>query len=88
VPVPAARGVEGELAFVLNVPDHRYELDLDPATRSGSIRRLVEDRVRGVEQLWSERRTIRRLLEEQAAAAHDSGASYSAASRCRPTRAR
>ncbi|WP_310962032.1 hypothetical protein [Nocardioides terrisoli] len=78
MPVPAAAGLEGKLAFTITVPDSWYELDLEPATRRESIRRLVEERVRDTD-LWDQRRTLQKLLEEQSGFAHESGATYCAA---------
>lgn len=66
------------LGFTITVPETWYELDLDPATRSGSIRGLVEDHVRG-SQLWDQRHALVRLMEEQAERARAAGASYCAA---------
>jgi len=60
------------------VPDSWYELELHPALREDAIRRLVEERVRDVAELWPQRGAIRHLLTEQAAQAWDSGASYCA----------
>lgn len=75
---PAVAGVEGRLAYTIAVPASWYELDLEPATRADSIRRLVEDRTRGDDAMWEQRRGLERLLLEQAQAARESGATYCA----------
>lgn len=75
---PAVAGIEGRLAYTITVPDSWFELDLEPATREASIRRLVEDRVRGNDTMWAQRHAIEKLLTEQARAAHESGATYCA----------
>ena len=55
---PATAGLEGRAGFALTVPDSWFEIDLDPATRDDAIRRLVEDRVRGNDALWEQRRGV------------------------------
>lgn len=75
---PAVAGLEGRLGFAITVPDSWYELDLQPATRDESIRLLVEDRVRGNDELWAQRRPIAALVGRHAAAAYDTGATYAA----------
>lgn len=75
---PAVRGLEGRLGFAITVPDSWYELDLQPATRDESIRLLVEDRVRGNDELWAQRRAIATMVGRYAAAAYDAGATYAA----------
>jgi hypothetical protein len=75
---PAAAGLEGRLGFAVTVPESWFELDLHPATRDESIRVLVEDRVRGQQDLWEARQGIIRILREEAGTAWDSGAAYAA----------
>lgn len=75
---PAVAGIEGRLAYTITVPETWFELDLEPATREASIRRLVEERVRGNDTMWEQRHAIEKLLGEQARAAHESGATYCA----------
>lgn len=75
---PAVAGLEGRLGFSITVPDTWFEIDVDPATRDESIRRLVEDRVRGHQQMWEARHGITRILRQQARQAHDAGATYCA----------
>lgn len=71
---PAIAGLEGRLGYTILVPDSWYELDLHPATREESIRRLVSERLDDPEQ----RGGLQRLLLEQARQARDSGATYCA----------
>ena len=75
---PALLGLEGRFGYVVRVPDSWYEIDVHPATRDESIRVLVEDRVRGVDDLWRERRSMITFLRQQAKAAWDAGATYCA----------
>ena len=75
---PALLGVEGRVGYVVRVPDSWYEIDVHPATRDDAIRVLVEDRVRGNDDLWRERRSIITFLRQQAAAAWEAGATYCA----------
>jgi hypothetical protein len=75
---PAVAGVEGRLAYVLTVPETWFELDVEPATRETSARRLVEERVRGNETMWEQRHAIQKVLVEQARAAYEAGATYCA----------
>ncbi|MET0930195.1 MAG: hypothetical protein ABWX74_11785 [Aeromicrobium sp.] len=75
---PAVAGIEGRLAYTIAVPGSWFELDLEPATREASIRRLVEERVRGNGAMWEQRHAIQKVLVEQARAAHESGATYCA----------
>lgn len=75
---PATAGLEGRLGFTISVPQSWYELELDPARSDQAIRQLVEDRVRGNDTMWSQRHAIHRLLVQQAADAHASGATYAA----------
>ncbi|WP_127479577.1 hypothetical protein [Nocardioides pantholopis] len=75
---PAVAGLEGRLGYVISVPQSWYELELRPGVRDQAIPRLVEERVRGNEELWAQRRGIEKLLLEHAARAWDSGATYAA----------
>jgi hypothetical protein len=75
---PALLGLEGRVGYVVRVPDSWYDIDVHPATRDDSIRVLVEDRVRGNDDLWRERRSIITFLRQQAKAAYDAGATYCA----------
>jgi len=75
---PAVRGLGGRLGFAITVPESWYELDLQPASREESIRLLVEDRVRGSDEMWAQRRPIAALATRYAAAAYDAGATYAA----------
>lgn len=75
---PATAGLEGRLGFTISVPQSWYELELDPARSDQAIRQLVEDRVRGNDTMWPQRHAIHRLLVQQAADAHASGATYAA----------
>jgi hypothetical protein len=75
---PAVAGLEGRTGFAVTVPDSWFEIDLAPATRDESIRRLVEDRVRGNQELWESRQGIIRILRDEAAKAWDTGAAYAA----------
>ena len=75
---PAVAGLEGRLGFSITVPDSWFEIDVQPATRDESIRRLVEDRVRGNQPMWDARRGIIRLLRQQARQAWEAGATYCA----------
>lgn len=75
---PAVGDLAGRLGFAVSVPESWYELELHPALREDAIRRLVEERVRDVAELWPQRGAIQRLLVEQAAQAWDAGASYCA----------
>lgn len=71
-PLPAGLG------FSLAVPSTWWELDVDPATRTSSLERLVEQQVRDVPELRPHRTALGRLLREQAQHAWDAGASYCA----------
>jgi hypothetical protein len=75
---PAVAGLEGRIGFSLTVPDSWFEVDVHPATRDESIRRLVEDRVRGHQEMWEARHGITRLLRRQARRAGEAGAAYCA----------
>jgi hypothetical protein len=75
---PATAGLEGRLGFSITVPDTWFELDVAPATRDESIRRLVEERVRGNHQMWDVRHGITRILRDEARKAYDAGATYAA----------
>jgi len=75
---PAVAGLEDRIGFAITVPGSWFELDLAPATRDESLRVLVEDRVRGNQDLWESRQSIVRILREEAARAWDSGAAYAA----------
>lgn len=75
---PAVAGLEGRLGFSITVPDTWFEVDVDPATREDAIRRLVEDRVRGHQQMWDARHGITKILRGQARQAYDAGATYCA----------
>lgn len=75
---PAVAGLEGRLGYVISVPQSWYELELRPGVRDQAIRRLVEDRVRGNDVMWAQRRSIEKLLVEHAARAWESGATYAA----------
>jgi hypothetical protein len=75
---PAVAGLEGRLGFTITVPDTWFELDVAPATRDDSIRRLVEERVRGHREMWEARHGITRILRDEARKAYDAGATYAA----------
>ena len=75
---PAVAGLEGRLGFTITVPDTWFELDVAPATRDESIRRLVEERVRGHHEMWQARHGITKILREEARKAYDAGATYAA----------
>ncbi len=75
---PAVAGLEGRVGFAITVPDSWFELDLSPATRDDSIRVLVEDRLRGSQEMWEARQGVMRILRDEAAAAWESGAAYAA----------
>jgi hypothetical protein len=75
---PAVAGIEGRLAYTVTVPGTWFELDVEPATREESIRRLVEQRVRGNDAMWEQRHAIHKVLVDQARAAYESGATYCA----------
>jgi hypothetical protein len=75
---PAVAGLEGRLGFTITVPDTWFELDVAPATRDDSIRRLVEERVRGHQEMWQARHGITRILRDEARKAYDAGAAYAA----------
>ena len=75
---PADAGLDGRLGFTLTVPESWFEIDVEPATRDESIRRLVEDRVRGNETMWAVRHEITGLLRQQARQAWEAGATYAA----------
>ena len=75
---PATAGLEGRVGFTVSVPDSWFEIDLEPSTRDDSIRVLVEDRLRGSQEMWQARQGVMRILREEAATAWDSGAAYAA----------
>ena len=75
---PAIAGLEGRLGFSITVPDTWFELDVAPATRDDSIRRLVEERVRGHQEMWEARHGVTRILRDEARKAYDAGAAYAA----------
>ena len=75
---PAVAGLEGRVGFAVTVPASWFEIDLAPATREESIRVLVEDRLRGHQEMWEARHGVMRILREEAATAWDSGAAYCA----------
>ncbi len=75
---PAVAGLEGKVGFSLTVPESWFELDVHPATRDDSIRRLVEERVRGNDAMWEARHGVTRILRQEARKAWDAGAAYSA----------
>ncbi len=75
---PAVAGIEGRLAYTITVPETWFELDVEPATREDSIRRLVEQRVRGNDAMWEQRHAIQKVLVDQARAAYETGATYCA----------
>ncbi len=75
---PAVAGHEGRLGFTITVPDTWFELDVAPATRDESIRRLVEERVRDHHEMWQARHGITRILRDEARKAYDAGATYAA----------
>lgn len=75
---PATAGLDGRLGFALTVPESWFEIDVEPATRDESIRRLVEDRVRGNDTMWAVRHEITGLLRQQARQAWEAGATYAA----------
>ncbi|HET6563470.1 MAG TPA: hypothetical protein VFG72_16495 [Marmoricola sp.] len=75
---PAVSGLEGRFGFTITVPDTWFELDVAPATRDESIRRLVEERVRGHQEMWEARHGITRILRDEARKAYDAGAAYAA----------
>ncbi len=75
---PAVAGLEGRVGFAVTVPDSWFELDLAPATRDERIRILVEDRLRGSQEMWEARHGVIRILRDEAATAWESGAAYAA----------
>lgn len=75
---PAVAGLEGRWGFAVTVPDSWYEIDLEPATRDESIRRMVEERARGNDTMWQARHGTTRVLQQQARAAWEAGAAYAA----------
>lgn len=75
---PATLGLEGRLGYTVRVPESWYEVDVHPATRDDSIRRLVEDRVRGNQEMWDARRAVIKILRDQARRAYETGATYAA----------
>lgn len=66
------------VGFALAVPPSWWEFDVDPATRAGSLERLLEEQVRDVPELRPHRTALARLLREQADTAWAAGASYCA----------
>lgn len=75
---PAIGDLAGRLGFAISVPTTWYELELRPGLRDDAIRRLVEERTRGNDEMWAERHAIRKLLVEQATDAWAAGAVYAA----------
>jgi hypothetical protein len=75
---PAVAGLEDKVGFAISVLESWFELDLSPATREESIRVLVEDRVRGHQEMWDARQGVMRILRDEAATAWESGAAYAA----------
>jgi hypothetical protein len=75
---PATAGLEHRLGFAITVPDSWFEIDLQPATRDETIRRLVEDRVRGNDEMWRARHGITKILRHEARKAYDAGGLYCA----------
>jgi hypothetical protein len=71
-------GLQDRIAWTLSLPDAWFELDLAPATRSESARRMVEDAFRGNDELWPRRREIAGLVTEAAERAQAAGALYAA----------
>ncbi len=66
------------VAFTLSLPASWFELDVRPATRDDSIKRLVEDRVRQQPELWERRSELIKVLRRQAREAWEAGAVYCA----------
>lgn len=77
-PGPATAGLEGRVGFSITVPESWFEIDVHPATRDDAIRRLVEDRVRGNDDMWAARNGIIRILRQEARKAYEAGAAYAA----------
>jgi hypothetical protein len=66
------------VGFTLRVPPNWFELDVHPATRDESARKLARERTSEVPELREHRAEITKLLREQAASAWDAGAVYCA----------
>lgn len=66
------------VAFTLSIPASWFELDVRPTTRDGSIKLLVEDRVKQQPELWERRSELVKVLRRQARDAWDAGAVYCA----------
>ena len=69
---------ERPIAFALTIPTSWFELDVRPTTRDGSIKLLVESRVREQPELWDHRSELVKVLRRQARDAWDAGAVYCA----------
>ena len=70
----ATRDAGRAAAFALSVPDTWFELDLRPATRDDSAKRLVDERARQQPELWEHRSDLVRVLRRQARDAWEAGA--------------
>lgn len=79
MPAPATAGLEGKFGYAITVPSSWYELEVHPALRDDSVRRLVEHRVRGNDVMWEQRNRIMKILRDAARSAYDAGATYCAA---------
>lgn len=75
---PALAGIEDRWGFSLRLPSSWTELDLHPATRDATLRRLVEERARDEPSLREHRHAFVRALQTQARTAWDAGAVYAA----------
>ncbi|WP_049580027.1 hypothetical protein [Streptomyces sp. SBT349] len=62
--------------FRISVPDSWWEFDLRPETRENSIRRMIDERVRGQPEMAEHREVIESFLRRQARQAWDQGAVY------------
>ena len=78
LPGESPEGLADRIAWTLSLPDAWFELDLSPATRTESARRMVEEAFHGNDELWRRRREISRLVAEAAERAHAAGALYAA----------
>lgn len=78
--VPPAADSGGPVDFRLLTPANWYVLDLNPATRSGSLARLVESRFGATDdpRLVQARRELTAVLRGAAREAEESGAVYAA----------
>lgn len=76
---PATHGLDGRLGCAISLPDTWFELELRPGLREPVLADLVDRRSRAVPELRPHRHTLLRLLEQQAAAAWDAGATYAGA---------